>query len=263
MASSELGKVFYENNLQIQTNKCEAIILDVKKMVLEQGLTGDKLDLVGDIEQEIEQMENNTKELFHNPDRINDVNRHIRRILLDIAKDLGYEQKLYDEHNNLQDDISTLFYWFELVVKANLSTDYREVEHDYAIHECRNKRNDIEHGSTGNRVRPDVVAVGVLIWYALHEILLNWESVQNQAIHGHLNRIEQDEEHGYGFICKLNHQEGSGSPHSLTHYEEGESGNKVAFVPDDVGSFPSVGDIVMFSRSGENGSMSPSNIELL
>jgi hypothetical protein len=87
--------------------------------------------------------------------------------------------------------------------------------------------------------------------------------VQNQAIHGHLNRIEQDEEHGYGFICKLNHQEGSGSPHSLTHYEEGESGNKVAFVPDDVGSFPSVGDIVMFSRSGENGSMSPSNIELL
>lgn len=263
MASSELGETFYESNLQIQTNKCESVIMEVKELVLEQGLTGDKLDLVGDIEREIQDMESDTKELFHNPDRINDLNRHIRRILLDIAEDLGYKQKLYDEHNNLQDDISTLFYWFELVVKSNQSTDYREVSHDYAIHECRSKRNEMEHGESGDRVRPDVVGIGLLTWYALHEILLNWKKVQSQVIHGHLNRIEQDGENEYGFICKLNNSEGMGSPHSITHYGEGESGNKIPFEPGDIDTFPSMGDAVMFSSTDETGSSNPSDIEIL
>lgn len=263
MASSEMGEVFYESNLQIQTNKCESIIRDVQDLVLQQGLTGDKLDLVGDIEQEIGDMERDTKELFHNPDRINDLNRHIRRILLDIAEDLDYKQKLYDEHNNLQDDISTLFYWFELVVKPNLATDYREVSHDYAIHECRSKRNEMEHGGSGDRVRPDVVGIGLLTWYALHEILLNWKKVQNQVIHEHLDRIEQDEENEYGFICKLNNSEGAGSPHSITHYREGESGNKIPFEPSNIDVFPSIGDVIIFSRDDESGSSNPYDIEIL
>jgi hypothetical protein len=262
MASSELGETFYESNLQVQTNRCESIVDEVTELVLQQGLTGDKLDLVGDIDQEIEEMKRDTKELFNNPDRINDLNRHIRRILLDIAEDLDYKQKLYDEHNNLQDDISTLFYWFELVVKPNLGADYREVEHDYAIHECRTKRNDMEHGGSGDRIRPDVIGIGLLTWYALHEILLNWEEVQNQVIHGHLNRIEQDEDNEYGFICKLNNQEGSGAPHSLTHYEQGENGNKIPFEPEDIDSFPSVGDIIIFARD-EDGDLNPSDIEIL
>lgn len=263
MSSPELGETFYNTNLRVQTRKCNSIIDDVTEQVLEEGLRGDKLDLVGEIEREIETMERNTKSLFDNPDRINDLNRHLRRILLNIAEDFGYKQKLYDKNNNLQDDISTLFYWFELVAKPNLSSDYHEVSHSYAIHQCRQKRNDSEHGESGARIRPDIIGIGILTWYALHEILLNWKRAQRQVIHGHLNRIEQDDEHNYGFICKLNNQEGSGVPNALTDYEAGESGNNIAFDPDCVTSFPAEGDVVVFSKSEENGNTTADEISVL
>lgn len=263
MGAENLGETFYENKLQIQADKCKSIISEVRKSVLEQGFTGDKLNLVGDIEREIEVMEDDTQELFDNPDRVNDINRHLRRILLDIAEDFDYEQKLYNENNNLQDDISTLFYWFELIVKPNLSSDYHEVTHDYAIHECRSKRNDVEHGRTGDRIRPDIIGIGILSWYALHEILMNWERAQSQAMHGHLARIDQDTENEYGFICKLNYQDGAGSPRSITQYEEAEEGNKISFEPDDVISIPTVGDIVTFSQTDRDGTPIATDITIL
>lgn len=262
MGAAELGETFYKNNLQVQTNKCNSLLMEVKETVLEQGIGEDKMALVGDIEREIKRMEEDTQELFHNPDRINDINRHLRRILLDIAEDFDYKQKLYNEDNNLQDDISTLFYWFELIVKPNLSSDYRKVTHDYAIHECRSKRNEMEHGPTGDRIRPDIIGIGLLSWYALHEILLNWQNAQRQAIHGHLTRINQDSENEYGFVCKVNQQEGAGAPHSITHYEEGEIGNKIAFEPNDVDDIPEVGDIVTFSQTDRDGTPMATDISV-
>lgn len=260
MSSSDLGQEVYESNLQAQTTKCEEVAINVQNLILQEGMTDEKLDFVGSIREELTEMEESTKELFDNPDRINDVNRHIRRILLDIAEYFDYDQKIYDNRNNLKDDISTLFHWFKLVVKLHLGSDCREVEHEYAIHECRRKRNDREHGPSGESLRPDIIGIGVLTWYALHEILWNWKAAQNIAIHGTTNRAEADDEHKYGFIYKINKKDSQGADHSITQYSEGESGDKIAFEKGDLDFLPSKGDVVMFNKTERDGAPVASNI---
>lgn len=260
--AAEVGQEFFRRILQVQTNKCEGTVRDVQNLALEQGLSPEKLDLVGDIRSEVEAMEENTKELFENRDRIGDINRHVRRILINIAKDFGYEQKLYDENNNIRDDISTLFYWFRMVAKSKLGQDFREVTHQYAIHECRRKRNDVEHGESGDHIRPDVVAIGVLTWSALDEILQNWEKSQRPLIHGHWDSLS-DMDSDYGFVCKLNEAGGDGAANSITRYSEGEKGNNIAFTPVEVEEFPSVGDVVTFTESERDGRPIATDISIL
>lgn len=262
MGSSEVGQAFFENLLQVQADKCGRIVQDVRELCFDQGVSSDKLDLVGKIQSEVDEMEESTQELFDNRNRIRDINLHLRRILIAVANDFGYKQKLYDEHNNIQDDLSTLFYWFRLVAKPNLGSDFREVAHEYAIHECRRKRNDIEHGESGDRIRPDAVAVGVLTWYSLHEILWNWKRAQRQIIHDNLSRIQNDGSE-YGFICKLNEDDSEGAPHSITQYDTGEEGNNIAFTLEDIEQFPEVGDVVTYTESNRDSAPIAIDISIL
>jgi hypothetical protein len=178
----------------------------------------------------------------------------LRRILINIAEDFGYKQELYDSSNNITDDISTLFHWFRLVSEVNLGDDFYEIDHAYVISQCHEERNDNEHGDVGDRIRPDLVGIGILSWYALEEILLNWQEAQRRINHDAVNKIENDDEFRYGFVSKLNETEGRGVPHSITRYDEGEEGNNIKFDPRDANFFPSEGDPVKFTTATRDGS---------
>lgn len=147
---------------QDQVKECTDIIDNVVQIELDQGVTTSELDPVRTIKTQKEKMEEKTSDVFTDPDAIRDINLYLRRILIGIADDLEYGDKVDPSDTKAADDISTLFYWYRTMMIANLEDNYQAVDHEYTIHALKSDRNDIEHGGAGSDNRPDVIGLTIL-----------------------------------------------------------------------------------------------------
>lgn len=232
---------------QGQIKECTDIIDDVVQIELDQGITPSELDPVRTIKTQKEKMEEKTSAVFSDPDAIRDINLYLRRILIGIADDLGYGNKIDPSDTESADDISTLFYWYRTMMVANLEDSYQSVDHEYVIHALKSDRNDIEHGGAGSDNRPDVIGLAILSWYALGEILTNWRTGKHQHSLGGFNQIE-DGSSSYGYITKLEKDDTKIAP-----FERGVDGDNINFNYIDIGFCPEIGDPVKFEIQDEDG----------
>lgn len=247
-----IGQDFINYSLNAQIGNCESIFGEIRSAVLERN-DFDQIDIVNNVEGHIEDIESSSVEIFTNPDRITDINRSLRRILIEIAKFYGYEQKLYRPNNIMADDLSNLFYWFRLYSLPNVG-GYSEFEFEYVIHQCRSLRNGVEHGSRSSSNRPDVVALGVLSWYVLEEILQNWNLGQRQNYPDRSTEFNNSGD-DYGFIYRID-----GLDSTITSFSEGESGDKIPFDMDDIDFYPKTGDVVSFESITQGGIVHAENV---
>lgn len=251
----DIGQDFIDYSLNAQIGRCRSNLDDITESVFDGGDV-DQMDIVNDVSEEIDDMESSSVEIFTNPDRIADINRSLRRILISIAEFYEYDQKLYKPNNTMKDDLSNLFYWFRLYSLPNVN-GYSEIEFEYVIHECRHLRNGIEHGGRSSSNRPDVVALGILAWYVLEELLHNWHLGQRQ---NYPNRQTEFDNSGnsYGFIYNV-----EGLDATITSYSNGEADNKIPFEVGETDFYPSTGDIVSFDIVTQGGSNHAENVTRL
>lgn len=251
----DIGQDYIDYSLDPQIGRCRSALDDIKESVFDGGDV-DQMDIVNDVSEEIEDMKNSSVEVFTNPDRIADINRSLKRILISIAEFYGYDQKLFKPNNTMKDDLSNLFYWFRLYSLPNIN-GYSELEFEYVIHECRQLRNGIEHGGRSSSNRPDVVALSILSWYALEELLNNWDLGQRQ---NYPDRQTEFDNSGdcYGFIYNVDQLDAT-----ITPYSGGEANNKIPFEVDETDFYPSTGDIVSFNLVSQGGSSHAENVTKL
>ena len=230
-----------------QIKECTDIIDDVVQMELDQGRIPSELDPVRTIKTQKEKMEDKTSAVFNDPDAIRDINLYLRRILIGIADNLEYREKVDPPDIESADDISTLFYWYRTMMIANLEDSYQSVDHEYAIHALNSDRNDIEHGGAGSDNRPDIVGLAILSWYALGEILANWRTGRHRYSMDRFDQIENGN-HSYGYITKLD-----GNDTKISPFERGVEGNNINFDLIDIDFCPKTGDPVKFKIRNKDG----------
>lgn len=231
-------------NNQIQ--ECDNIISNIINYKVDQGLTRDELISAKKISEHIEKMETKTEKVLDDPDALRDVNLYIRRILLRIIQDLGYKEKVNPEEAETPDDISTLFFWYRTIVTANLDDKYESINHDYAIHALNDDRNDIEHGTEDNNIRSDTVGITILTWYALEEILQNYQASHTLAMLDNLNQLEQSNK-SYGYIANL--EKGR---QTVVPFEDGIDGDHIEIDLETVRFYPNEGDPVQYNYSNSD-----------
>lgn len=226
--------------------QCKNTISDVINHKIRAGSSQLERQPAEQIEAQIEKMESKTEEVIDNPDALRDINLYIRRILLQIVDDLGYGEKVNPEETQTPDDISTLFFWYRTIVAANLDDRYEPIEHEYIIHALNEDRNDIEHGTESSANRPDTVGVGIITWYALEEILQNYQISHSLETLDEFNALEESNK-SYGYIVNLEKDRQTVAP-----FDDGINGNNIHIELSSLQFFPSEGDPVGYSISSQN-----------
>jgi hypothetical protein len=213
------------------------------------------------LQRDFEKLKQASENLPDDVDEVVDISRYLKRILLIIAEERGYHDKLIinARDGKLRDDLMSPYYWFKLYSEFVL-TQPQELRHEFALQgleqalsELYDRRIDQEHGTPSPDAEEDVAPVGfaILSWCLLEDVLARWhELVTTDASNIKPNMETLNSELvKYGVIKAFNHDNTKGY---VTLYYRGEGGDGVAFYVDNVKGFlPSVGDLVTVSESEE------------
>jgi hypothetical protein len=213
------------------------------------------------LQRDFEKLKQASENLPDDVDEVVDISRYLKRILLIIAEERGYHDKLIvnARDGKLRDDLMSPYYWFKLYSEFVL-TQPQELRHEFALRgleqalsELYDRRVDQEHGTPSPDVENDVAPIGfaILAWCLLEDVLNRWQELINTdsgEIEPNVDTLDS-ELVKYGIIKAFNHDNTKGY---VTLYYRGEGGDGVAFYVDDVDGFlPAVGDIVTVTESDD------------
>lgn len=213
------------------------------------------------LQRDFEKLKQASENLPDDIDEVVDISRYLKRILLIIAEERGYHDKLIvnARDGKLRDDLMSPYYWFKLYSEFVL-TQPQEFRHEFALQglekalsELYNRRIDQEHGTPSPDAEEDVAPVGfaILSWCLLEDVLARWHELVTTDASNIEPNVEtlNSELVKYGVIKAFNHDNTKGY---VTLYYRGEGGDGVAFYVDNVEGFlPSVGDLVTVTESDE------------
>lgn len=213
------------------------------------------------LQRDFKKLKQASENLPDDVDEVVDISRYLKRILLIIAEERGYHDKLIVNtwDGKLRDDLMSPYFWFKLYSEFVL-TQPQELRHEFALRgleqalsELYDRRSDQEHGTPNPDSEEDVAPVGfaILSWCLLEDVLTRWYELISTASSSIDSNVEtlDSELVKYGVIKAFNHDNTKGY---VTLYYRGEGGDGVAFYVDNVDGFlPSVGDIVSVTESDD------------
>lgn len=242
----KIGCKFQEMILSEIQKKCEQKV----KEILEQIDPETNEEVFNNISDEFQSLKDVTELIFENPYRATLIYDNVRRILLAIAQERGYFDKM-KYGGKVADNILNNYYWFKLYcsIVHNKQCNYR---YDYILNSMKKSRDTfLEHGLIPVSEKRNVAIIGhlVLIWYFMEDIFNEYAEIlllSDEEIKKGTEKLEGSESANgkttnlYGFINSLKHDVGF-----ITSYLRGEE-KGTFFRLQDINFFASVGDVVFF-----------------